>query len=112
MTEHEHCIKCGRRLYCAASKRRGYGWGCWAVVRKAMRLGALINARLAEFTARQLDQARELIEDAAIIPAATLGLFYAVSSDGSEIYRATLESCDCPASKECYHQAAVLMVTA
>lgn len=33
-----------------------------------------------------------------------LGVFHTVRSDGTEIYTTTLESCDCPASKECYHQ--------
>lgn len=108
-TEHEHCLApgCGRRLYCAASRARGYGWGCWRKIRAAVKLAAL-----AEFTARQIEQARELIEDAAIIPAGVLGLFWSVSTDGSEFYRTTREVCDCPASRECYHQAALVMVSA
>jgi len=112
-TEHEHCLApgCGRRLYCQASRSRGYGWGCWRRIRAAAKAEALA-VRLAAFTARQVEQARELIEDAAIIPAAILGVFYAVSTDGTEIYRTTASDCGCPASKECYHQAAVLMVTA
>ena len=106
-TEHEKCISCGHRLFCAISKRRGYGWGCWARIRKAARKAMEV---LTAFTARQVDQARELIEDAAIIPGAILGLFHAVSTDGTEIYETTAETCSCPASKECYHRAAVAIL--
>jgi len=108
-TEHEHCLRpsCGRRLYSAASRARGYGWGCWRRIRAAATLAAL-----AEFTAAQLEQARELIEDAAIVPAAILGVFHVVSSDGAEIYTTSLETCDCPASRACYHQAAAALVLA
>jgi hypothetical protein len=65
-----------------------------------------MEARTA-FTARQIEQAVELIEDAAIIPAAILGYFYTVSSDGTEIYQTAADICSCLASKECYHRAAV-----
>jgi len=106
---HEKCISCGHRLFCAVSKARGYGWGCWARIRKAARKAM---ETLTAFTARQLDQARELIEDAAIIPAAIAGLFYAVSSDGEDVYEVTAEACSCPASTECYHRAAVAILAA
>jgi hypothetical protein len=105
--EHTHCHRCGRSIRSAVACARKYGSGCWAIVRKAAKA-----IRLAAFTARQVDQAIELIEDVAIVPAGEAGLFYAVSSDGTEIYRTTRETCDCPASKECYHEAAVLMLTA
>lgn len=111
--EHEHCLApgCGRHLFCKASRARGYGWGCWRPIRATARAEALA-AKLAAFTARQIEQARELIEDAAIIPGAIAGLFHCVSSDGTEVYDTTAEECPCPASKECYHLAAVLMVSA
>jgi hypothetical protein len=111
--EHEHCLApgCGRRLFCKTSRLRGYGWGCWRRIRAAARLEALA-AKLAAFTSRQIDQAIEAIEDAAIIPAAIIGWFHVVSSDGSEIYEATAAACPCPASKECWHRAAALLVTA
>jgi hypothetical protein len=113
MNEHEHCLRpgCGRRLYSAASRRRGYGWGCWRRIRAAAKVEAL-RAALAEFTARQLDQARELVEDCAIVPGAIAGLFHCVSSDGTEVYETAAEACSCPASRECYHQAAAIIVTA
>ena len=98
--QHEHCIKCGRRLHCAASKARGYGWGCWRIVRAARKLEAL-----AAFT-------RQQIEDAAVIPTAVLGLFWTVSSDGTEVYETTAGNCSCPATKACKHNAAVIMMVA
>jgi hypothetical protein len=112
-SEHEHCLApgCGRRLYCAKSRARGYGWGCWRRIRATAKAEALA-AKLAAFTARQIEQAVELIEDAAVIPAAIVGWFHVVSTDGGEIYEATAATCPCPATGECYHRAAVLMVTA
>lgn len=111
--EHEHCLRpgCGRRLICKASRAPGYGWGCWRRIRAAAKAEALA-AKLAAFTARQLEQAAELIEDAAIVRAAVARLFLAVSSDGEDVYQVTAEACSCPASKACYHQAAVAIVTA
>jgi hypothetical protein len=106
---HEKCISCGRRLFCAASKRRGYGWGCWARIRKAARKAM---AALTAFTARQIEQAREAIEDCAVIPAAILGYFYTVSTDGTEIYLTAADICSCLANKECYHRAAVAILAA
>ena len=106
-TEHEHCIKCGRRLHCAVSRSRGYGWGCWARVRKARKLAVLVN-----FTIKQIEQAAELIEDAAIIPTALATVFRTVSSDGTRVYLTTATGCTCPASKACFHNAGVIMATA
>ena len=106
-TEHAHCHRCGRRLYSAASIAAGYGKGCWAIIRAARKLAALIN-----FTRQQVEDAIEIIEDAAIVPSAVAGLFYTVSSDGTEIYDTTADGCNCPAAKACKHNAAVIMVTA
>jgi len=107
MTEHQHCIKCGRRLRCATSKARGYGWGCWRIVRAARKLAAL-----AAFTAKQVEDAAELIEDAAIIPTALATVFRTVSSDGTKVYLTTRNGCTCPARRECFHRAGVIMATA
>jgi hypothetical protein len=104
--EHDHCLRpgCGRKLTSAISRKRGYGHGCWRKIRAAAKAEAL-----AVFTARQVEQARELIEDCALIPSGFDGLCLAVSSDGSEVYHVAAEGCDCPASKDCYHQCAMLM---
>jgi hypothetical protein len=99
LTEHEHCLApgCGRRLICKASRARGYGWGCWRRIRAAARVKALA-AKLAAFTARQIESAIEAIEDCAVIPAAAIGWFHIVSTDGSEVYEATAANCPCAAS--------------
>ena len=109
---HDHCLRpgCGRRLYSTASRARGYGWGCWARIRQARKLDAL-----AEFSARQIEQARELIEDAAIIPTAMAAVVRTVSSDGQHVYLTTRHGCTCHAGRTgraCYHQAAALLVAA
>lgn len=104
---HEHCLRCGRKLRCATSRARGYGWGCWARMRVARKLAALV-----QFTRRQVDQAVELIEDAAVVPTAMVTVFRTVSSDGQRIYITTVNACTCPASGLCFHRAGVLMVTA
>jgi hypothetical protein len=112
-TEHEHCLApgCGRRLFCKTSRARGYGWGCWRRIRAAAKVEALA-AKLAVFTARQIESALEAIEDCAVIPAAVIGWFHVVSTDGSEVYEGTAQSCPCPASAECWHRAAMIMATA
>ena len=106
---HEHCLRpgCGRRLYSTASRTRGYGSGCWRRIRATRVLAAL-----AEFTARQIEAGRELIEDAAIIPTAVAAVVRTVSSDGLRVYLTTRNACTCPASGPCFHRAGVLMVTA
>jgi hypothetical protein len=113
IAEHEHCLApgCGRRLYCLASRARGYGWGCWRRIRAAVKAEALA-AKLAVFTARQIEHAIEAIEDCAVIPAAVIGWFHVVSSDVSEVYEGTASSCPCAASAECWHRAAIVMASA
>lgn len=112
VSDHDKCVSCGRRLFCAASRRRGYGWGCWARHRRAIRLGALVNARLAGFTARQLADAAELIEDAAVIPTAMAAVRRTVSHDGQRVYLTTASGCTCAASGPCFHRAAVILLAA
>lgn len=104
--DHEKCLRCGRKLHSRASRVAGFGKGCRAIIRAARQLAALVN-----FTRQQIADAVELIEDAAIIPAAIAGYFFTVSSDGTEIYQTAADICSCLASKECYHRAAVIMVT-
>jgi hypothetical protein len=112
-TEHTtKCTKCGHAIRCAASLARRIGSGCWARMRKAIRLGAEINARLAEFTARQLADAAELAEDAAIIPTMLATVFRTVSHDGQRVYLTTANGCTCPASGPCFHRAGVMIATA
>jgi hypothetical protein len=74
---------------------------------RARKLAELLN-----FSLRQLDQAVELIEDAAISPTALAAVFRTVSSDGLHVYLTTRNACACPASGPCFHRAGVTMVTA
>jgi hypothetical protein len=82
-TEAVHrCLSCGRRITSAESVAAGRGSGCRAKIRKAAR-----TADLSAWTERQLEQARELIEDGALVPAEEDGVFLAVSTDGTEVHR-------------------------
>ncbi|TDC58574.1 hypothetical protein E1281_01075 [Actinomadura sp. KC345] len=67
--------------------------------------------REAGYKPHQVESARELIEDGAIVPLHG-DLFVVVSSDGSEFYETTAHTCGCPAfeaGRRCYHRAAVLL---
>ena len=86
---------------------QGLRLGLRRIVRAARKLEAL-----AAFTRQQIEDAAEIIEDAAVIPTAVLGLFWTVSSDGTEVYETTAGTCSCPATKACKHNAAVIMMVA
>lgn len=104
------CMRCGRRLQAAASIAAGYGSGCRARIRTAAR-----TADLAAWTQRQLEDARELIEDGGVVPTSRPDVFRTVSSDGLEIHLTHPGACNCPAglrSVRCYHRAAVALVLA
>jgi hypothetical protein len=101
------CARCGRTLTSSASIRRGYGKGCAAKIRNAA-------ADLTDFKTHQVDSARELIEDGAIIPLRST-VFAAVSSDGTETYLAHPTNCNCPGGlkgRTCYHQLAARLLLA
>lgn len=109
---HEHCLAagCARKLTSPVSRSRGYGHGCWRKLRLARSVARDVLS--AAYTADQLDKADELIEDAALVPAAIAGYFFAVSSDGTEFYLTSAEICSCLASKACCHRAAATMTLA
>ncbi|TQF04786.1 hypothetical protein E6W39_24360 [Kitasatospora acidiphila] len=107
---HTHCLSCGRALRSAASQARGRGRHCAAKLRAAAKA-----ADLRDYKAHQLEAARELIEDAAIIPIRGRRIYRAVSSDGTELYTTARQACTCPAGRagrDCYHRAAVAILTA
>jgi Family of unknown function (DUF6011) len=109
-TESPRCLRCGRRLRSAKSISTGYGAGCRARIRAAAKL-----ADLAAWTQRQLEDARELIEDGGVVPTSRPGVFRTVSSDGEEFHLTHAQACNCPAglrSLRCYHRAAVALVLA
>ncbi len=106
------CLRpgCGRKLTSEASIARGYGRRCAAKIRAARE-----SADLSAWTPKQVEQARELIEDAALVPAGRDGVFLAVSTDGTEVYRCAAGFCECPAGqkeKHCYHVCAVTITLA
>jgi Family of unknown function (DUF6011) len=106
------CLRpgCGRKLTSPESIARGYGRRCAAKIRHATEA-----ADLSEWTGRQLDDARELIEDGGVVPTSRPDVFRTVSSDGLEVHLTHPKGCNCPAglrSVRCYHRAAVALVLA
>jgi hypothetical protein len=101
------CLRCGRTLTSAASIARGYGKGCATRIRHAA-------AELAGFKPEQVDAARLVIEDGAIVPLRGR-VFLVVSSDGDAVHRTTATACSCPAgikNRRCFHRAAVALIAA
>ncbi|AZQ35919.1 hypothetical protein EJ357_22570 [Streptomyces cyaneochromogenes] len=108
-TEQAHCLRCGRRLFSTSSIASGYGRSCRAKVNAAS-----TAADLTDFKPAQVDSARELIEDGAIVPLRGQ-VFAAVSSDGNETYLSHPTNCNCPGGlkgRRCYHQAAARLLIA
>lgn len=106
------CLRpgCGRVLRSAESIARGMGRSCARKIREAAEA-----ADLSAWTPKQVEQARELIEDGGLVPAGREGVFLAVSTDGSEVYRCTADFCECPAGQkdhQCYHRCGIAIVTA
>ncbi len=104
---HTNCLRCGRALHSARSQATGYGPKCAARVRRA-------PVDLTDYKPHQVASARELIEDGAIVPLRSV-VFLAVSTDGTETYRAAPSVCNCPAGlkgSHCYHQLAARMLLA
>lgn len=101
------CLSCRRPLRSTASIARGRGAVC---ARKARR--ASVDVR--DFTPAQVDAARELIEDAAIVPVRNT-VFRAVSTDGTTSYLCHPTNCSCPAglkARRCYHELAARLLLA
>ncbi|MFJ5151382.1 DUF6011 domain-containing protein [Streptomyces sp. NPDC088353] len=106
-TEKHRCLSCGRPLRSAQSISAGRGPKCRAKIRRA-------PVDTSDYKPHQIASARELIEDAAIIPLRSI-VFIAVSSDGTETYKTAPTTCNCPAGlkgSRCYHQLAARMLLA
>jgi hypothetical protein len=105
------CLRCGRRLHAAASVKAQYGPGCRARIR-----AAAIAQAVKDFTAQQVDKARELIADGGLVATSRPGIYRAVSSDGTKTYLVHHATDNCPnglrAKNPCYHVAAVRILTA
>ena len=104
---------------CGVSPRTIRRWaqnGKLNAVKTGGRWSINVTADLEGFKPQQVDKARELIEQGAILPTSRAGLFTAVSSDGVTTYLVHASGCTCPAGHRgkyaCYHRAAVAILTA
>lgn len=105
--QHTNCLRCGRVLRTDKSRALGYGAKCAAKVRHSA-------VDLTDYKPHQIQSARELIEDGAIIPLRSV-VFIAVSTDGTETYLSAPTGCNCPAGlkgSRCYHQLAARLLLA
>ena len=111
--ETRNCLRCGRKLRSAEAVARGYGEGCWRKVRKAA-----AEVDLSAWTESQIEDARQAIEDGAVVPSTREGVFHVVSSDGEEVHRTHRNGCNCENGlktrqpRPCYHRCAVAIMTA
>lgn len=102
-----NCLRCGRVLTSLTSIATGYGPSCARKIRNAAN-------EVTGFQPHQVNSARELIEDAAIVQIRST-VFRVVSTDGAEIYLAHPTNCTCPAglkARACYHQLAARLLLA
>lgn len=102
-TEQTRCRHCHRALRSPRSIAAGAGPRCLRKIRAAE-----TTADLADYKPAQLDAARELIADGAIVPLRSV-IFVTVSTDGTETYKTAPTACSCPAGikgRACYHTAA------
>jgi hypothetical protein len=111
-TKTTKCLRCHRVLRCESSKRAGYGRWCRAKIRAAI-MAEVIKG----FTEAQVEAARELIEDGALVPLRR-GVFRVVSTDGLRHYLTHSQGCNCPfgirrtTAKACKHMLGARIVTA
>ena len=105
------CLTCRRPIRTAESIATGYGAGCRAKFRKAAR-----TADLSAWTPSQVAEARQAIEDGAVVPSTREGVFHVVSTDGSEVHRTSREGCNCANGlqthqpRPCFHRCAIAIV--
>jgi hypothetical protein len=114
--QHEaHCLRpgCGRKLTDPESVARGFGPRCWTKVRAAAE-----SADLSPWTPSQVEEARQAIEDGAVVPSNREGVFHVVSVDGSEVHLTHPHGCNCTSGlknlppRPCWHRCAVTIVLA
>lgn len=95
----------------AAGRLERLGFGAVALERATAARPAV---DLAEYSARQIDDALELIAEGAIVPLRRVE-FLSVSSDGWDTYHTAGNGCTCPAGRKgtrCYHTAAARLLAA
>ena len=111
--ETHRCIGCRRPIRSAESLATGYGAGCRAKARRAVR-----QADLSAWTDSQVEEARQAIEDGAVVPSSRKGVYHVVSVDGTEVHLVHRDGCNCTAGlkthqpRPCWHRCAVAIVLA
>lgn len=111
--ETPRCLGCRRPIRSAESIANGYGAGCRAKMRTAAK-----TADLSAWTPSQIEEARQAIEDGAVVPSTREGVFHVVSTDGSEVHMTHRGGCNCTNGlqnrppRPCWHRCAVVIVTA
>ena len=112
-TEPHRCLGCGRKITSPESIAVMRGSGCRAKIRRAAKA-----ADLSQWTESQIEDARQAIEDGAVVPTGRPGVFNVVSSDGTEVHLTHSDGCNCPNGlrtrppRPCWHRAAVAIVLA
>jgi hypothetical protein len=113
-TQTRKCLGgCGYTLRSAKAIARGHGSRCWAKVGKAAQ-----EAGLSAWTSLQVEEARQAIEDGAVVPNTRPGVFHVVSVHGTEVHRTHRNGCNCTAGlkthqpRPSWHSCATLGITA
>jgi hypothetical protein len=88
--ETRRCLGCRRPIRSAEALATGYGAGCRAKIRRAAK-----QADLSAWTPSQVEDARQAIEDGAVVPTNREGVFNVVSIDGTEIHLVHRDGCNC-----------------
>lgn len=103
------CTRCGRVLRAARSIALGYGRGCQAKIRTA------IKAKATEFKLATVEKAEQLIADGGIVRI-TAKAFRVTSTNGTGHYLTAPQACNCPAGLRgihpCYHRVAATILAA
>lgn len=108
------CGRCGRVLRSARSIKRGYGPTCMV---KRVQPFEIVDV-VANYTASQVEKAKELVELNGIVRLYPNRPWFAVvSTKGDHVYRTSPKGCTCPAGmhyRDCYHRlgAKVLLASA
>jgi hypothetical protein len=104
------CTRCGRTLRAAKSIAAGYGRGCQAKIRAAIKAKVV-----AEFKPATVEKAEQLIADGGIV-AITTKAFRVTSTDGTGRYLTAPQACNCKAGLRgihpCYHRVAAAILAA
>lgn len=74
------------------------------------------TADLSAWTESQVEDARQAVEDGAVVPSTREGVFHVVSADGTEVHRTHRDGCNCTNGlktrqpRPCFHRCAVVIV--